>query len=43
MGRARAETRWLAAALKSGKNLEDFIIAAPGKKTRAAPKKASRK
>jgi DNA-binding protein H-NS len=35
--------RWLAAALKSGKKLEDFIIAAPGKKTRAAPKKASRK
>jgi len=32
--------RWLAAALKSGKKLEDFSIAAPGKKTRAAPKKA---
>jgi DNA-binding protein H-NS len=35
--------RWLAAALKSGKKLEDFSIAAPGKKSRAAPKKARRK
>jgi DNA-binding protein H-NS len=35
--------RWLAAALKSGKKLEDFSIAAPGKKIRAAPKKARRK
>src|SRR5258708_32718719 len=32
--------RWLAAALKSGKKLEDFSIAAPGKKIRSAPKKA---
>jgi DNA-binding protein H-NS len=35
--------RWLAAALKSGKKLEDFSIAAPGKKIGAAPKKARRK
>jgi DNA-binding protein H-NS len=35
--------RWLAAALKSGKKLEDFSITAPGKKARAAPKKARRK
>jgi DNA-binding protein H-NS len=35
--------RWLAAALKSGKKLEDFSIAAPGKRTGAAPKKARRK
>jgi DNA-binding protein H-NS len=35
--------RWLAAALKSGKKLEDFGIAPPGKKSRAAPKKARRK
>ncbi len=34
--------RWLAAALKSGKKLEEFSIAAPGKKTRA-PKKARKK
>jgi len=32
--------RWLAAALKSGKKLEDFSIAAPGRKIRAAAKKA---
>jgi DNA-binding protein H-NS len=32
--------RWLAAALKSGKKLEDFSIAGPGKKTRSVPKKA---
>jgi len=32
--------RWLAAALKSGKKLEDFSISAPGKRTRAPPKKA---
>jgi DNA-binding protein H-NS len=35
--------RWLAAALKSGKMLEDFSIAAPGKKMRPAPKRARRK
>jgi DNA-binding protein H-NS len=35
--------RWLAAALKTGKKLEDFSIAAAGKKTRAAPKKARQK
>jgi DNA-binding protein H-NS len=35
--------RWLAAALKSGKKLEDFSISTPGKSTRAAPKKARRK
>jgi DNA-binding protein H-NS len=35
--------RWLAGALKSGKKLEDFSIAAAGKKIRAAPKKALRK
>src|SRR6266436_9541828 len=34
--------RWLAAALKSGKKLEDLRIAAPGKKIGAAPKKARR-
>jgi DNA-binding protein H-NS len=34
--------RWLVAALKSGKKLEDFAIAA-GKKIGAAPKKARRK
>src|SRR3974390_3234563 len=34
--------RWLAAALKSGKKLEDFSIAHRGKKTRA-PKKARKK
>ncbi len=31
--------RWLAAALKSGKKLEDFSIAAAEKKIRTAPKK----
>jgi DNA-binding protein H-NS len=31
--------RWLAAALKSGKKLEDFSIDAAKKKTRTAPKK----
>ena len=35
--------RWLAAALKTGKKLEDFSIAAPVKKLRAAPRKARRK
>jgi DNA-binding protein H-NS len=35
--------RWLAAALKSGKKLEDFSIASPGKKFGAAPKKTRRK
>ena len=34
---------WLAAALKTGKKLEDFSIAAPVKRGRAAPKKARRK
>jgi DNA-binding protein H-NS len=37
------QPRWLAAALKSGKKLEDFSIAAPGKKIGAVPKKARRK
>jgi DNA-binding protein H-NS len=35
--------RWLAAALKSGKKLEDFSIAAHGKKIQSAPKKSRRK
>src|SRR5258708_20594118 len=35
--------RWLAAALKSGKKLEDFSISAPARKTRAAAKKVRRK
>jgi DNA-binding protein H-NS len=35
--------RWLAAALKSGKKIEDFSITAPVKKNRGAPKKARRK
>jgi DNA-binding protein H-NS len=35
--------RWLAAALKTGKKLEDFSIAAPVKRGRAVPKKARRK
>ena len=35
--------RWLAAALKSGKKLEDFSIAGPGRKARAVPKKARKK
>ena len=35
--------RWLAAALKTGKKLEDFSIAAPVKRGRAARKKARRK
>jgi len=35
--------RWLAAALKSGKKLEQFSITAPVKRGRAAPKKARRK
>src|SRR5712671_7918016 len=35
--------RWLAAALKSGKKLEQFSITAPGKKIRTAPKKARKK
>ena len=35
--------RWLAAALKTGKKLEDFSIAAPVKRGRAASKKARRK
>ena len=32
--------RWLAAALKTGKKIEDFSITAPVKRGRAAPKKA---
>jgi DNA-binding protein H-NS len=32
--------RWIAAALKTGKKLEDFSISAPLKKGRTAPKKA---
>jgi DNA-binding protein H-NS len=35
--------RWLAAALKTGKKLEDFSITAPVKRGRAAPRKAGRK
>ena len=35
--------RWLAAALNSGKKLEDFSIATPGTQIRAAPKKVRRK
>jgi DNA-binding protein H-NS len=35
--------RWLAAALKTGKKLEDFSITAPVKSGQAAPKKARRK
>jgi DNA-binding protein H-NS len=35
--------RWLAAALKAGKKLEDFSITAPVKRGRAASKKARRK
>jgi DNA-binding protein H-NS len=35
--------RWLAAALKTGKKLEDFSIEAAGKKVRAAAKKARQK
>ena len=35
--------RWLAAALKTGKKLEDFSITAPVKRGRAVPKKARRK
>jgi len=35
--------RWLAAALKSGRKLEDFSINRSGRKTRGAPKKVRRK
>jgi DNA-binding protein H-NS len=35
--------RWLAAALKTGKNLEDFSIGASVKKLRTAAKKARKK
>ena len=35
--------RWLAAALKTGKKIEEFSISASVKKGRAAPKKARRK
>jgi DNA-binding protein H-NS len=34
--------RWLAAALKSGKKLEDFSIAGPGRKVRATAKKSQK-
>jgi DNA-binding protein H-NS len=37
------QPRWLAAALKSGKKLEDFSIAGAGTKIGAANKKARRK
>jgi DNA-binding protein H-NS len=37
------QPRWLVTALKSGRKLEDFSIAAPGKKLRSTPKKARRK
>jgi DNA-binding protein H-NS len=36
------QPRWLAAALQSGKKLEDFSIAAPGKQMQSAPKKSRR-
>jgi DNA-binding protein H-NS len=35
--------RWLAAALKTGKKLEEFSIEAAAKKTRGAPRKARQK
>jgi DNA-binding protein H-NS len=35
--------RWIAAALKTGKKLEDFSITAPVKRGRAAPKNGRRK
>jgi DNA-binding protein H-NS len=35
--------RWLAAALKTGKKLEDFSISAPAKTSRVAPKNGRRK
>jgi DNA-binding protein H-NS len=35
--------RWLAAALKTGKKLEEFSITAPVRKSRVAPKKSRRK
>ncbi len=35
--------RWLAAALKTGKKIEDFSIEATRKKTRRAPRKARQK
>jgi DNA-binding protein H-NS len=35
--------RWLAAALKSGKKLEDFSINGSGRKARGAPKEARKK
>jgi DNA-binding protein H-NS len=35
--------RWLSAALKAGKKIEDFSIAAVGKKVRAVAKKAAQK
>jgi DNA-binding protein H-NS len=35
--------RWLAAALKAGKKLEDFSIEATGKKARLTPRKARQK
>jgi DNA-binding protein H-NS len=35
--------RWLSAAIKAGKKLEDFSIEATGKKARAVPRKARQK
>jgi DNA-binding protein H-NS len=35
--------RWLSAALKAGKKLEDFSIEATGKKAKAPPRKARQK
>jgi DNA-binding protein H-NS len=35
--------RWLAAALKSGKKLEDFSVEASGKSTRAGPRNAAKR
>jgi DNA-binding protein H-NS len=35
--------RWLSAAIKAGKKIEDFSIEATGKKTRSAPRKTRQK
>ena len=35
--------RWLAAALKSGKKIESFLIAGPARKARATAKRARKK
>ena len=35
--------RWLSAALKAGKKLEDFSIEATGRKVKSVPRKARRK